>query len=363
MYTWLSSFFENISGFFHVLSYTTTRCGASLFFSFFFTALLMPKYISFSHRWQKEGQPIRYKYLPEHNIKYGTPTMGGCLIILSILLSNLIFANLQNYYILILIFTLCSFGIIGFVDDYCKIKKTGTAGIKASTRIILQIFFSTIAVLTINHLIGSYSYSNNLTIPFFRKVIIEIGIFYTIFRVLVIIGTANAINLTDGLDGLCIVPIIFTSFVFIIFGYVIGNISMSKYLLFDYQSGAYEICVFLSSLVGSGLGFLWFNAKPAKIFMGDTGSLALGGVIGVSAVLLKCEILLAIAGGLFVIETLSVILQVCYFKLTKGKRLFKMTPIHHHFEKCGWSETQVIVRFWIISFFFCLIALSSLKIR
>ena len=363
MYTLFASFIENINGFFHVFNYTTARCGASLLFSFLFVMIVMPKYIMFSHKWQNKGQPIRGEYLPNHKEKIGTPTMGGVIMIISIILSFLLFGDLSNYYSLILIFTICSFGLIGFIDDYTKIKKTGTAGIKPRTKLILQTIFATIVVLSINYFIDTYAYSNNLTFPFFRKIALDIGVFYTIFRIFVIVGTSNSVNLTDGLDGLCVVPIIFTSAVFVVFGYIIGNISLSNYLFFDYQYGANEICVFLSAMIGSCLGFLWFNVKPAQIFMGDTGSLAFGGVIGVSAMLIKCEILLAIAGGLFVFETITTIMQICYFKITKGKRIFKMTPIHHHFERIGWSETQVVIRFWIIAFFFCLIALSSLKIR
>ena len=363
MYTFFSSWFENVNGLWHIFSYITARCGASLLLSFAIMLICMPKYIAFSHKWQKKGQPIRGNYLPEHLQKVGTPTMGGVMIIISILVSCVLFGNLKNCYMAILILSLLAFGIAGFLDDYRKIKKKNVAGMSAKMKFVLQTIIAVAVVLLANYVIDIDDYGNTLTFPFFRKIVFNIGVFYTIFRVLVIVGASNAINLTDGLDGLVSVPIILTASVFLVFGYVISNFQMSQYLLFNYQDGAQEVCVFLSALIGACIGFLWFNIKPAQIFMGDTGSLALGGVLGSSAVLIKSEFLLAIAGGLFVVETLSVILQVGYFKATKGKRLFKMTPIHHHFEKTGWSEMQVVVRFWIISFFFAIIALSSLKVR
>ena len=363
MFSLFNDFFNNTNGFFHLFSYLTTRCGFALVFAFLFMIFTMPKYIAFSHKWQKKGQPIRGNYLPEHIEKTGTPTMGGLMIIFATLLTTIISADLTNYYILILMTALLSFSIIGFVDDYKKVHKMDVGGIHAKTKMVFQIALSAVFICIANYCVNSSFYSSTLTFPFFRKLVLNLGIVYTIFRIVVIVGASNAVNLTDGMDGLAIVPIIFTSAVFLAFGYVIGNISMAKYLFFDYQSGAGEICVFLSALIGASIGFLWFNVKPAKIFMGDVGSLSIGGILGLVAVLLKCEIVLALAGGLFVMETLSVILQVNYFKLTKGKRIFKMAPIHHHFQKSGWSETQVVVRFWIIAFFCALIALSSLKVR
>ena len=363
MYTLLSSWFENINGFLHIFSYITARCGASLLLSFLIMLVFMPKYISFSHKWQRKGQPIRGNYLPEHLQKVGTPTAGGAMIILSIIMSCVIFGNLCNCYMAILLLGLVAFGITGFLDDYRKVKKTNIAGMSAKMKFVFQAIIAFTIVISANYCINIDDYGNTLTFPFFRKIVFNIGVFYTIFRVFVIVGASNAVNLTDGLDGLVTIPIILTTSVFLAFSYVISNFQMSQYLLFNYQDGAQEVCVFLSALIGACIGFLWFNIKPAQIFMGDTGSLALGGVLGCSAVLIKSEILLAIAGGLFVIESLSVILQVGYFKATKGKRLFKMAPLHHHFEKVGWSEMQVVVRFWIISFFFAIIALSSLKVR
>jgi len=364
MYSIFGDFLLNQGDLLRFFCYLSIRCGLGLFFAMFFVLLFMPKYINFSHKWQIAGQPIRDDYLPEHNEKKGTPTMGGAMIILATILSSLFFADLKNIYVIVLIFTLLSFGCIGFIDDYKKVHKKNVNGIRGKTKIIFQVLFSIVAIVVVNMYVDSDYYSKNLTFPFFRNLVLNIGIFYTLFRIFVIVGTSNAVNLTDGLDGLAIIPAIMVNFVFIIFAYIIGNVVLSKYLLYNYQYGIQEICVFLSSLIGASIGFLWYNVKPAKIFMGDMGSLAIGGTIGVSAVILKCEFLLAIAGGLFVIETLSDILQVFSFKITKGKkRLFKMAPLHHHFEKCGWSETQIVVRFWIISFIFVLLAISSLKIR
>ena len=364
MFTIFYNFIVNTNGFFHIFSYITSRCGFCLLLSFFITLILMPKYITFSKKWQLAGQPIRDNYLPEHTVKKGTPTCGGLLVLVITLFSSFIFANIKNGYVLILFFTLLSFGTIGFLDDYRKVKKKDTGGMRAKIKFLLQVLFSTIIVLISNYYVNSNYFSNVLTFPIFKNLTIELCFLYTLFRIFVIVGSSNAVNLTDGLDGLTTVPLILTSAVFIVFAYIIGNVSFSQYLLFHYQNGVYEICVVLSALIGSLMGFLWYNVKPAQIFMGDTGSLAFGGAIGVVAVLLKCEFLLAIVGGLFVIEALSVILQVGCFKITKGKkRIFKIAPLHHHFEKSGWSEVQVVVRFWIISIIFALLAVATLKIR
>ena len=364
MYTLFSDFFLSQSGFFRLFCYTTTRCAFAFTISFLIVFLLMPKYISFSHRWQISGQPIRDNYLPEHIVKKGTPTMGGLMIILASLFSVLLFSNLKNIYVIVLSCSLLLFGLIGFFDDYNKIKKKDVGGIHAKTKMLFQCCFSFLCIYIVNRYIDSSFYSNTLTFPFFKNLVLDFGIFYTLFRVFVIVGSSNAVNITDGLDGLAIVPIIVVNAVFIVFSYIIGNVVFSKYLFYNYQYGTQEICIFLSAIIGASIGFLWYNIKPAQIFMGDTGSLALGGVIGVVSVMLKCEFLLAIVGGLFVIETLSDILQILVFKITKGKRrLFKMAPLHHHFEKKGWSETQIVVRFWIISILFALLGLSSLKLR
>ncbi len=364
MFTLFSNYFTNVSGLLHIFSYTTTRIGFAMLFSFFFMLLAMPKFIAFSRKIQEKGQPIRENYLPEHSAKKGTPTMGGVMIIFSTILACLLCADFSNVYVLILLFVFLSFGLIGFADDLKKVRLNNTGGIKPRTKMFFQILFSSLAIITLNKYIGSHNYANVLTFPFFRRLVLDIGFVYTLFRIFVVIGSSNAVNLTDGLDGLASFPIMLVCGVFVVFAYLIGNIVYSKYLFFSYQAGVQEICVVLSAVIGSVAGFLWFNIKPAQIFMGDTGSLSLGGVIGMTAVILKSEFLLAIIGGIFVMETLSVILQVFVFKATKGKkRLFRMTPVHHHFEKKGWSEMQIVVRFWLVSIMFAIIGLSSLKIR
>ena len=364
MFVLLNNYLLEIGGVMRLFTYTTFRGGCALLFAFFTVMLLMPKYIKFSHKWQIAGQPLRLNYLPTHIVKKGTPTMGGILIIFAALLACLLFGNLTNGYLQILLLAILSFGLLGFVDDYSKVHNKNVSGIHGKVKLVFQFIFSIAIILYANHYVGSHSYANDLTFPFFRKIVLELGVIYSFLRIFVIVGSSNAVNLTDGLDGLSSFPIIVSNAVFLVFAYIIGNIEFSKYLYINYQSGAQEICIFLSAVIGATIGFLWYNVKPAQIFMGDTGSLALGGCIGTTAVLLKCEFLLAIVGGLFVIEALSVILQVGTFKITKGKkRLFKMAPIHHHFEKCGWSEMQVVVRFWIIAIMFALIGLASLKIR
>lgn len=364
MFTYFNEYFSGVNGFFHLFSYVTFRCGLSMMFSFLFVFMFMPKYIIFSKKCQNIGQPIRKNYLPSHIDKEGTPTIGGAMIIFGIILSVLLFSDLRNPYILSLIFSITAFGIIGFVDDYKKVHKKNINGITCKTKFMLQCLTAFCIITYLNKNIGNNFYSGVLTFPFFRKVFFDIGIVYTLLRIFVIVGSSNSVNLTDGLDGLAIVPVMIVNAVFAVFAYIIGNAVFSKYLLFDYQIGAQEICIFISATIGASMGFLWYNVKPAQIFMGDTGSLSLGGTIGVIAVLLKCEFLLAIIGGLFVIETLSVILQVFSFKITHGKkRIFKMAPLHHHFEKSGWSETQVVVRFWIIAVLFALVGLASLKVR
>ena len=363
MYSVFSDFFSNVSGFLHIFSYLSVRCGSCLMMSFLFVVFLMPKYINFSIKWQKGGQPVLEKFVPQHKNKAGTPSVGGIMIISSTILSCLLFGNLKNYYMMILLFSIVSFGILGFTDDYLKItKKANNKGISPKAKLISQTAISIIIILFANYSMKSNDYSSILTFPFFKNFVLNIGIFYTLFRIFVIVGASNAVNLTDGLDGLVSMPVILICIVFSVFSYIIGNIVFSKYLFFTYQKGAQEICVFLFAIVGAILGFLWYNIKPAQIFMGDTGSLALGGTLGVVACLIKCEFLLAIVGCIFVIETVSVILQIGSVKLFK-KKIFSMTPIHHSFEKKGWSEMQIVIRFWIISVVFALIGLSSLKVR
>jgi len=362
MFSYLATEFVNSFNFLNIFNYLTFRTGAailtSLFFSLIFGELIIKKLISF----QPIGQPIRQDGPKNHLIeKTGTPTMGGFLIILSIAISLFLWADLSNKYVWICFAASIIFGFIGFVDDYKKIKHQNHKGIKASTKFILQIFFGLIIVYLIQISLPE-KINNTVNFPFLKNLILDLGIFYFLFGVLIIVGSANAVNLTDGLDGLAIVPVMIVAMSFAFIAYVSGNIIFSNYLQITYINGSGELSVFCGAVIGSALGFLWFNAPPAKVFMGDTGSLALGSAIGSLSIIVKHEIVLAIIGGMFVLETLSVIIQVLSFKIT-GKRIFRMAPLHHHFEKKGWAESTIVIRFWIITIVLALIGLATLKIR
>jgi phospho-N-acetylmuramoyl-pentapeptide-transferase len=306
------------------------------------------------------GQIIQSDGPQSHLSKTGTPTMGGILILASIFFTTVIWGNLSNHYVNILLLTLMLFGFIGFVDDYLMQIKKRNMGFTAKSKFILQVVFA----LIISYLIYKCpDFDSTLTIPFFKSFSPDLGLWYIPFASLVIVGTSNAVNLTDGLDGLAIGPYIVASVTYMFFAYVAGHTQIADYLHVRHIASAGEISVICGTLAGAGLGFLWFNAHPAQIFMGDSGSIPLGAILGTVAVVTKQEILLLIVGGLFVIEALSVIIQVSYFKLSKGKRVFRMAPLHHHFELKGWHESKVIVRFWIISITLALISLSTLKIR
>jgi phospho-N-acetylmuramoyl-pentapeptide-transferase len=306
------------------------------------------------------GQIIQTDGPQSHLGKQGTPTMGGLLILFSIFTTTVIWGNLSNHYVTILLLALILFGVIGFIDDYLMQVKKRNMGFTAKGKFLIQILFA----LIISWLIYNCpDFDSSLTIPFLKDVSPDLGIWYIPFACLVIVGTSNAVNLTDGLDGLAIGPYIVASVTYMFFAYVAGHVQIADYLHVRHISSAGEITVVCGILAGAGLGFLWFNAHPAQIFMGDSGSIPLGGILGTIAIITKQEILLLIVGGLFVIEALSVIIQVSYFKLTKGKRVFRMAPLHHHFELKGWHESKVIVRFWIISITLALISLSTLKIR
>jgi len=306
------------------------------------------------------GQIIQTDGPQSHLGKQGTPTMGGILILFSIFITTLIWGNLSNHYVNILLLSLILFGFIGFMDDYLMQIKKRNMGFSAKGKFLIQVLFA----LVISWLIYKCpDFNSRLTIPFFKDISPDLGIFYIPFACLVIVGTSNAVNLTDGLDGLAIGPYIVASSTYMLFAYVAGHARIAEYLHVQHIVSAGEISVVCGTLAGAGLGFLWFNSHPAQIFMGDSGSIPLGGILGTIAVITKHEILLLIVGGLFVIEALSVIIQVGYFKLTKGKRVFRMAPLHHHFELKGWAEPKVIVRFWIISITLALISLSTLKIR
>ena len=306
------------------------------------------------------GQYIQEDGPESHHSKAGTPTMGGILIISSVLLSTLLWANLTNSYIWIAIFVTLGYTVIGFTDDYYKVSKKQNKGLTARGKLYLQIIIAIVAGLLIYL---TPSFDTRVTIPFFKQISPDLGWFYVVFAGFVIVGTSNAVNLTDGLDGLAIGPVTVAAVTYMFFAYVAGHIKIAEYLQIHHVPGCGELTVFLGALAGAGIGFLWYNSYPAEIFMGDVGSLPLGAMIGTVAVITKQEILLVIVGGLFVIEALSVILQVSFFKMTKGRRIFRMAPIHHHFELKGWPEPKVIVRFWIISIILALISLSTLKLR
>lgn len=306
------------------------------------------------------GQYIQKDGPESHFSKSGTPTMGGVLILFSVVLSTLLWGNLSNSYIWIILMVLMGYGAIGFLDDYMKVTKRQNLGLTARRKFILQMGIAFFASMLIY---WNPSFNTRVTIPFIKHLSPDLGQFYIIFAIFVIVGTSNAVNLTDGLDGLAIGPVTIAAVTYIIFAYVAGHVRIAEYLQINYVAGCGETAVVLGALVGAGLGFLWYNTYPAQIFMGDVGSLPLGAVLGTVAVITKQEILLVIVGGLFVMETLSVILQVGFFKMTNGRRIFKMAPIHHHFELKGWPEPKVIVRFWIISMILAMLSLSTLKIR
>ena len=306
------------------------------------------------------GQYIREDGPKAHLKKAGTPTMGGALMLVSILTSTLLWANLRNVYIWVVLGVTVGYGLIGFMDDYLMQVKKQSMGLSARNKFLLQAF---IALAAGAFLYQYPDFSTEVTFPFFKNFSPDFGWGYILFAAFVIVGTSNAVNLTDGLDGLAIGPTIIAAVTYMIFCYVSGHVKIADYLQITYVAGSGELTVFCGALAGAGLGFLWFNAYPAQVFMGDVGSLSLGGALGTVAVITKQEILLAIVGGLFVIEALSVIFQVGYFKLTHGRRIFRMAPLHHHFELKGWAEPKVIVRFWIISIVLALVAISTLKLR
>lgn len=306
------------------------------------------------------GQYVRDDGPQTHLKKAGTPTMGGTLIILSITVSTLLWANLTNYFVWIVLLVTVGYGGIGFIDDYLMQIKKQSKGLTVRNKLLLQAIMALITGILVY---VSPDFSTRITIPFFKNISPDLGWGYVLFAALVIIGTSNAVNITDGLDGLAIGPFIIASATYMVFAYVAGHVKIANYLQINYVAGSGEIAIFCGAMAGSGLGFLWFNSYPAQIFMGDVGSLSLGAAIGTVAVITKQEILLALVGGLFVIETLSVIFQVGFFKMTNGRRIFRMATLHHHFELKGWSEPKVIVRFWIIAIALALIAMSTLKLR
>ena len=348
--------------FFNLFRYITFRSGGAIITSLLFSLIFGNTFIKFLKSYQKHGQPIRKDGPSNHMLlKTGTPTMGGALILMSFVISTLLWVPLSNPYLWPVLLIAISFGIIGGIDDWLKIKNNSSDGMKGRQKILLQILFALICITILVEL-SPDQIRYGVAIPFLKDTLLYLGFFYIPFSVFVIVGASNAVNLTDGLDGLAIVPVMIVATCFALIAYLCGNINFSNYLQIHYISGTGDLAIVCSSLIGSGLGFLWFNAPPAKVFMGDTGSLALGGSLGAISVATRHELVLAIAGGLFVVETISVIMQVISFKLT-GKRIFLMAPLHHHYEKKGLSEQKIVIRFWILSFLFCLLALSLLKIR
>ncbi len=360
LYQFLLNFVDTF-GFLNVFKYITFRTGLSFFTSLLIVLIIGGPFIKLfsSH---KILNPIREDGPEDHIVKkIGTPTMGGIIILFSLLISVLCWGDLSNPNILFCIYILVSFGLLGALDDYKKIKYRNSSGISSKFKVISQIILSIFGIYFFIYYVD-YPEITNLYFPFFKNLVINLGWFFIPFAVFVLIGSSNAVNLTDGLDGLATVPVILVAACFAFISYVTGNILFSDYLHIPYIEGTGEVSIFCAAIIGSCLGFLWFNAPPAKIFMGDTGSLSLGGSLGAVGILTKHEIVLAITGGLFVLEAVSVVVQVISFKMT-GKRIFKMAPIHHHFEKKGWPESTVVIRFWIISIILAMIGLATLKLR
>ena len=360
LYSLFSNLVDNYS-FFNVFKYLTVRTGLSMFTSMVVVFFIGPKIINYFSS-KKIHNPIRSDGPTEHIIKkIGTPTMGGVLILIGIFSGILLWGDLNSPYNWFLIFIVGSLGILGAYDDYKKIKSKNSAGISFKFKISSQIIIALIGVFILTYYVNSPELKN-LYFPFFKNLFINLGWFFIPFYIFIIVGSSNAVNLTDGLDGLATVPVILVAGCFAFISYVSGNIVFSDYLHIPYLEGVGEAAVFCGSIIGACIGFLWFNAPPAKIFMGDTGSLALGGSLGAVGIITKHEIVLAITGGLFVLEAVSVIVQVVSFRLT-GKRIFKMAPMHHHFEKKGWAESTIVIRFWIISIILAMIGLATLKLR
>ena len=396
LYEWLAA----DSGILNVLNYITFRTGAAVVTAFLVTVIFGDSIINFLRARQGKGQPIRDLSLEQQLEKRGTPTMGGFLIWLGLVVGVLLWANLHNPYIWVTLFVTVSYAILGFLDDYAKVTKQTDAGVSAKARLLAGFGIAALACAFIMGLHGAHTpeghaewgslnglaeqiaalapqtsvtpadpdFSGGVAVPFVNNYFLPLGMFFILFGMIVIVGSANAVNFTDGLDGLAIVPMMFAAASYAMIAYLTGNFVFAEYLGIQFAPGAGELAVLLGAMMGAGMGFLWYNAYPAKVFMGDTGSLGLGGMLGVVAVATKHEFALVVIGGLFVIEAASVIMQVSWFKLTRrltgeGKRIFLMAPLHHHFQKKNWPETRVVVRFWILSVLFALAGLATLKLR
>jgi phospho-N-acetylmuramoyl-pentapeptide-transferase len=348
---------------FNLFRYLTFRSGSACMTSLLIAFVAGPAVISRLRTLQAEGQPMREAYMTEAHLlgKRGTPTMGGVLILLALSISVLLWADLRNAYVWAVVLVTAGYGLLGFADDFLKVTRRNTRGVPGLIKLAVQAGIG-LAAAAIIMLATRPPLATALAVPVFKDVLIPLGLFFPVFAALVMMGASNAVNLTDGLDGLAIVPVMIAAGCFALIAYLAGNAVFSNYLQINFVPGAGELAVVCSALIGAGMGFLWFNAPPAMVFMGDTGSLALGGALGAIAVATKHEIVLAIVGGLFVLETVSVIVQVVSFKFT-GRRVFRMAPLHHHFEKKGWAESTIVIRFWIISMVLALIGLSTLKLR
>ncbi|MEO5336958.1 MAG: phospho-N-acetylmuramoyl-pentapeptide-transferase [Magnetospirillum sp. WYHS-4] len=349
-------------GFLNVFKYLTFRTGGAILTALVISFMVGPVLIEVLRQKQGRGQPIREDGPESHLLtKKGTPTMGGFLILLALVVSTLLWADLRNPYVWAVMAVTLGYGIIGFLDDHLKVSRRNPKGLPGKLKLLMQVSIALVAAFWIvDHLPDGLA--TKVAIPFFKAALFDLGFGFVLLAVFVMVGASNAVNLTDGLDGLAIGPVMIATGVYILIAYLVGHTVFANYLQLPHVPGSGELSVFLGALLGGGLGFLWFNAPPARIFMGDTGSLALGGALGAVAVVTKHEVVLAIVGGLFVLETVSVIVQVASFKLT-GKRVFRMAPLHHHFEKKGWAEPTIVIRFWIIAVILALIGLSTLKLR
>ena len=360
MFYWLTALSDG-GDVFNLFRYITFRAGGAFLTALVFGFIFGRPLINVLRRKQGKGQPIRSDGPEGHFAKAGTPTMGGLLIVGALTFSTLLWARLDNPFVWMVLFVTLSFAAIGFADDYAKVSKQNTSGVSGKVRILLGITIAAIAA----YWAAQYhpdDLTNRLAVPIFKDTLINLGLLFVPFAVIVLVGSANAVNLTDGLDGLAIMPVMIAAGTFGVIAYAVGRVDFTQYLDVHYVPDTGELLIFTMGLIGGGLGFLWYNAPPAAVFMGDTGSLALGGALGAIAVATKHEIVLSIVGGLFVVEALSVIIQVLYFKRT-GKRVFLMAPIHHHYEKQGWSEPQIVIRFWIIALILAMVGLATLKVR
>jgi phospho-N-acetylmuramoyl-pentapeptide-transferase len=357
---YLTQYLSQFESGFNVFNYLTMRAIMGALTALMISFIIGPRMIKRLQVYQL-GQPVREEGPETHLLKAGTPTMGGTLLLAAISISTVLWADLENVYVWIVLFVTLSFGVIGYVDDYKKLILQDPAGISAKQKLFWQSSAAIVAAVAL-YVMATDEVQTSLLIPYFKDLAIPLGMFQVVVTYFFIVGFSNAVNLTDGLDGLAIMPTVLVGGALGLFAYVTGNVNFSEYLDIPYVPGTGEILVFCTALAGAGLGFLWFNTYPAQVFMGDIGALSLGAALGVVAVVVRQEIVLAIMGGVFVVETLSVIIQVASFKLT-GKRVFRMAPLHHHFELKGWAERKVIVRFWIITVILVLIGLASLKIR